>query len=54
VIRKYEEKIESLEQVVGQGNWTIEKKWKWIKKVIDGALQRKRSRIRRKKIEFKD
>jgi len=42
VIRKDKEKTESLEQVVGQGNWTIEKRWKWIKKVIDGALEKKR------------
>jgi len=47
-------KTESMEQVVRQGNWTIDERWKCIKKVIDGALERKRSRIRRKKIKFKN
>jgi len=52
VIRKYKEKIESLEQVE-KGNWIKEEGWKWSIKEVDGALERKRSRIRNKKIEFK-
>jgi len=39
---------------VGQENWTIEKRWQWIKKIVNGTLVRKRIRIRRKKTEFKD
>jgi len=50
---KYKEKIEPLEQVVGKRNWIKEEGWIWSIKEVDGALEKKRSRIRSKKIEFK-
>jgi len=41
-------------QEVDQSKGTIEDRWQWIKKIVDGAMERKRIRIRRRKIGFKD
>jgi len=38
-------------QEVDQG--TIEERWQWIKRIVDGAMEKKNIRIRRKKISFK-
>jgi len=37
-----------------QGKRTIEDRWQWIKGIVDGAMEKKSIKIRRRKIGFKD
>jgi len=53
-IKKYKEKTEVLAQEVEQEKGTVEERWQWIKKIVIGAMVRKKIRIRRRKIGFKD
>jgi len=53
-IKEYREKTEVLVQEFEQEEGSIEERWQWIKKMVLGAMVRKKIRIRRKKIGFKD
>lgn len=53
-IKKYNERAEELSKLGGQVEKTIEQKWEELKKIVEGAMIRKRYKRRRKKIGYKD
>lgn len=53
-IKKYNERAEELSRLGGQVGETIEQKWEELKRIVEGAMIRKRYKRRRKKIGYKD
>jgi len=54
VIEKFKEKTEVVEQIGNQEGWTVEERWQWMKKIAKEAMVRKRIKVKKRKIRFKD
>lgn len=56
-VKKYTETVEEIvkqEEEKGQESKTIEKEWEEIKRIIHGAMMRKKIKKKRKELGFKD
>jgi len=53
-IKKYREMTETLEQERESEKWSVEERWAWIKGVVERAMVKKRFKLRKRKIGFKD
>jgi len=53
-IKKYREMTEKIEQEEGHEDWSLEERWQWIKNIAKGAMVRRKVKIKRRKIGFKD
>jgi len=53
-IERFKKRTEVLEQRETQEGWTVEERWQWIKKVAKEAIVKKKIRVMRRRIGFKD
>jgi len=53
-IEKYRETTEVVEQEEGQESWSVEERWQKMKSMVEKAMVKRKYKVRRRKIGFKD